>query len=504
MPATSFSILGDTPVEKSRDSLNFGEFVEPFARRLIESVGNTPFTVGIFAPWGQGKSTVMRMLQAQLEGRGCPTIWFEPWKYNGREGVWKGLALTLVGQVRRNETLRAELMRRQAPLKAFAAKALWGSLIGRDWAQDLVDAVQKEPWSPSLLHEVEEHLETLFELVNRPADDGAPRPLVLFVDDLDRCLPDTALAVLEAVKLVLSRRGLIIVMGIAVEELARAVQAAYAKEMKDTPGPFDKDWGHKYLAKMIQLPFELPFISAASFEDYVGRCLDESHISEVLVDERWKRIIREACRSNLREVKRFVNHFISEMDKAIANQGQAPNQPQLDPRRVAFLVLLGWQFAPFLLHVRNTVSESDLLIRYQLYFGQRLSAAGNESSLRDAYRLAEPAHLDDDALAALFNRLFVIGGPPLVPPFSAGHEIEPYLQFGMRTVDAGQPEATGERATPPAVPVVPESTSPSPAAVTPPVASRPVQDLAVRARELLASAALTPRPLKSARECPSR
>ena len=96
MAGNTFSILGDSPVGVDRDRLNFTTFVEPFAERLIGSVANSPFTVGIFADWGQGKSTVMQMLRTEVSKKGCPTIWFEPWKHNTREAVWKGLALTLV------------------------------------------------------------------------------------------------------------------------------------------------------------------------------------------------------------------------------------------------------------------------------------------------------------------------------------------------------------------------------------------------------------------------
>ncbi len=197
--AQTYSILGDSPVDATKDCLNFGKFVTPFAERLIQSVDNTPFTVGILADWGQGKSTVMRMLKASLEGQGCATAWFEPWKYTGREAVWKGLALTLVREINANDSLRKELGRKKDGLKTFAAKALWSRLIGREWAQDLVDTVKSEPWSPSLLHDFEQNFEVLFEHIDPARQGTEKKPFVLFVDDLDRCLPESALAVLEAV-----------------------------------------------------------------------------------------------------------------------------------------------------------------------------------------------------------------------------------------------------------------------------------------------------------------
>ncbi len=434
--AQTYSILGDSPVDAKRDCLNFGAFVKPFARRLIQSVDNTPFTVGILADWGQGKSTVMRMLQAAVTAEGCPTAWFEPWKYSGREAVWKGLALTLISEIRKDKALRSELRRKKENLKTFAAKALWSRLIGREWAQDLVDTVKSEPWSPSLLHEFEENFETLFEHIDpsrQHASTGAAKPFVLFVDDLDRCLPEAALAVLEALKLVLSRPGLITVMGVAENELSRAVTAAYARETRDVKDALDPEWGRKYMRKVIQMPFPLPVISDASFEAYVGTCLADSGIEADLDhDPRWRLIIRDACQSNLREVKRFLNHLISEMDKADANEASGGHTQELDPRRVAFTLLLGWRFAGFVELIRRQVSDRDLLVRFQLFFAQKAAGQSPDPSLLQD---PEGRFHGDKALASFFNQSLGSSGdkPALVVPFSTWHDVEPYLQFGTRT-----------------------------------------------------------------------
>jgi tetratricopeptide (TPR) repeat protein len=495
-----FAILGDSPVRASGDRLNFNDFVEPFAERLIQSAANTPFTVGIFADWGQGKSTVMQMLRLATEDKKCPTIWFEPWKHNTREAVWKGLALTMVTQIRANEKLASEVRRKASSIKRFSAKALWGFLIGKDWAEELLTAIEKEPWSPTLLHEFEENLNTLFALFQEgPRKDSTP--MVLFVDDLDRCLPDAALAVMEALKLVLNRPGLITVMGIAETELSRAVMAAYGKELKEAKVELDPGWGQKYIRKIIQMPFPLPVISEASFHKYVGSCLDESFVGTALGnDARWLEIIREACESNLREVKRFINHFISEVDKATANS--ETNQHSLNPPRVAFVLLLAWRFGDFLMHIRRRAGERELLVRYQLYFAQQASGERAEAAL-----LPEP----DSPFAAnvllrdFFNRCFT-GDTVLVLPFAEWSDIEPYLQFGLRAPKgpaapvAERPEssaAAGQAApsvtysttaksqvtVPPAAPpaqVVPPSTQ-----STPPAPSESGREFAARVQTLI-------------------
>ena len=439
MSKTTYSILGDSPPSVDEDTLRFGAFVEPFADRLIASVDNTPFTVGIYADWGQGKTTVMQMLRTHLEHRKCVTIWFDPWKYNSREAVWKGLALTLASQVREKQTLLREYRRKRAGMKSTLAEFLTSRLIGDRWAEKVVKAIETEPWSPTLLHEFEKDLAKLFALV-APDGDGktAKLPVILFVDDLDRCLPEAALGVLEALKLVLNRRGLITVIGIAEEELTRAVAAAYAKELEALNVPYDQAWGAKYMQKIIQMPLPVPVVTDRSFDNYVLSCLQRSLVAEALGQpERWCAVIRDVCGRNLREVKRFINHFISEMDKAQANSAALGTEASFDPPRVGFTLSLAWpRFRRFYDHIRERVDDPDLLVRYQLFFSPQ--SALDIEALRDPN---QTFHEDRD-LRRLFNLCFSApkGETPLVVPFVGWSDFAQYLQFGINPQPGSQTE----------------------------------------------------------------
>lgn len=431
--AGPFAVLGDQPAALGEDRLGFERFAASLARRLLTSVAHTPFTVGVLGDWGQGKTTVMRMLQARLEAEGCPTIWLEPWKYNDREGVWKGLALTLVREIKARDSLVREIRRKQGALEKFFGGFLWSRLIGDKWGEKLVEAATTEPWSAASLHEMESTLDDLFRLAS-PADHG--HPIVLFVDDLDRCLPEAARSVLEAVKLVLARKGLITVLGIAEGELARAVHAAYAESMKGTIAELDPEWGRKYIRKIIQMPFPVPQISEGSFDAYVGHCLRASGVASLLGDRtEWHAIVRETCGANLREVKRFLNRFIAEMDKAAANLDALKDEGRAgvidvtaNPARVAFVLLLAWRFREFYRHVR-TGARRDLLYRYQLAFTSDLPDEEAAEKLLDP---GQEFHLDD-ALAEFFRRCLrgADGVAPLVPEFRDWRDLLPYLQFGL-------------------------------------------------------------------------
>jgi predicted KAP-like P-loop ATPase len=76
----------------------------------------TPLVVGIFGDWGTGKTSLMRLLEAELLARGAAegnqllTLWFDAWKYARQEqSLWRALLLKVITDLgARVEQLTAE------------------------------------------------------------------------------------------------------------------------------------------------------------------------------------------------------------------------------------------------------------------------------------------------------------------------------------------------------------------------------------------------------------
>ena len=96
---------------------------------------------------------------------------------------------------------------------------------------------------------------------------GGERRLFVFVDDLDRCLPEDAVAALEAIKLFLDLPGCVFVLGMDRTVVEQGIRVRYQKLMEQEAG-FDP---RAYLDKIIQLPFTLPPLGSRQ----IGRYLDE-------------------------------------------------------------------------------------------------------------------------------------------------------------------------------------------------------------------------------------
>jgi hypothetical protein len=103
-----------------------------------------------------------------------------------------------------------------------------------------------------------------------PLDKSALNFVVL-VDDLDRCLPEKAVEMLEAIKLFLDVQGCAFVLALDDEVIERGIAHRYRDYLKPTPGvrqPMPIT-GHEYLEKIVQLPFRLPRWSKREVREFL-------------------------------------------------------------------------------------------------------------------------------------------------------------------------------------------------------------------------------------------
>lgn len=103
------------------------------------------------------------------------------------------------------------------------------------------------------------------------------KQLVVLIDDLDRCLPDTAIETLEAVRLFVftSRTAFVIAADEAVIEYA---VRKHFPDLPDTTGP--QTYARSYLEKLIQVPFRIPALGDTETRIYVTLLLMGAELGE--------------------------------------------------------------------------------------------------------------------------------------------------------------------------------------------------------------------------------
>ncbi|NJL54523.1 hypothetical protein HC928_04500 [bacterium] len=153
--------------------------------------------------------------------------------------------------------------------------------------------------------------------------------LVVFIDDLDRCLPEQAISVLEALKAFLDVQGCIFVLGVDREIIERGIRVRYkefalAGEIGTRLFPVA---GRDYLEKIVQIPFELPPLEPETIQQFLtGRLTTdvENLCSEPIYPDNFHRqgdtptetnarylakVMTAGLSRNPRKVKRTLNTF---------------------------------------------------------------------------------------------------------------------------------------------------------------------------------------------------
>lgn len=148
--------------------------------------------------------------------------------------------------------------------------------------------------------------------------------LVVFIDDLDRCLPEKVIQVLEAIKLFLEVKNTVFVVGVASEVVHRGIERWYGFKPGDLVDDGGKAFsGTDYLEKIIQLPFRLPTIDAERFQQFLeehGRLLPEGCCE----------LLALGMPPNPRKAKRTLNVF-----GLLLRLGEVRLEADLDPRLLA-------------------------------------------------------------------------------------------------------------------------------------------------------------------------
>lgn len=339
------TVLNDGPllVEKaSNESFDLSSILIPLYDIMRHPKTQTPLSMAIYGDWGSGKTSAMRWLEAILkewkksdpkpeDGVIVRPVWFYPWKYQEQDDVWRGLiSEVILASINVEDATPARVKNAvkkfggflgrsfinavsKVKLKADAGnEAIGGKVVGEvdlSFFKDIAEDFQQtnHPEKGYLNH----FESTLQEWIKETITENKER-MVIFIDDLDRCMPKVALQVLEALKLYLNIPDLIFVVGVDRNVIDRLVTEHY----KDLG--LEEEKSKNYLAKMFQVEVTIS-PTEMQIEHYLQSQLAEmqsrknDYWNKELVDSQrniFTDIILELTNRNPREVKRLLNSML--------------------------------------------------------------------------------------------------------------------------------------------------------------------------------------------------
>lgn len=325
-----------TDNETSLDLLGFRVHAE-LIRSVVTDANLLPVTIGVFADWGGGKTSLMKMLEESFEPESwepstkeheqckrTACLYFNGWLFEGYDDAKSAIlssVLVALGEHKRfgpkvrdkcvsllksvNWMRVAHLGLKHVAIPAIAAYATGGASLVPTIA---ASAGSLLPWSASkpdsnppaapnpkdgdeavdwesLIRKDQSNagpldVRTFREKFGQLLKDSDIDSLVVLIDDLDRCSPERIIENLEAIKLFLNVDNTAFIIGADPRIVRHAIAWKYKHnedkvEIEDEAPTIVTD----YLEKLIQYPYRLPRLSPAEIETYMALLFCQTHLS---------------------------------------------------------------------------------------------------------------------------------------------------------------------------------------------------------------------------------
>jgi predicted KAP-like P-loop ATPase len=311
--------------ETETDFLNYSEVAELIAE-MIATPDLLPISLGVFGGWGVGKSSTLRLVERELSKAGSTylVIRFDAWLYqdfdNARTALMSviadelfraappGLKEKAKGLFSRINKLRAlglivegGALAMGVPTFGLLARGLEGiaDVISGDAGSEDVDSIEKGAAeavqkTKGLLKDAKDREPpqeiAAFRTEFGEVLAGLDKTLVVFIDNLDRCLPENAIHTLEAVRLFLFMPKTAFVIA-ADEDMIRH---AVARHFHDPGERHVAD----YLDKLIQMPVRVPRLGVQEVRAYLFLLLCGVAVTDAAIREQLRKYLIESLQQS--------------------------------------------------------------------------------------------------------------------------------------------------------------------------------------------------------------
>lgn len=301
--------FSDSPTHDDKFSIE--NYINGLSNFITEC--ETPLTIAIQGDWGTGKTSIMYQVEKRLnpekQDKKIQTIFFNTWQYSQFD-MGNNLAVALITDLI-NELNVEDSKKKQfyKKTKSVLSKSLeylnfdFGILNGEkitEKFQDLIISLGEKT------NDIKYLKENLQNIINEAIEVNDYDRIVIFIDDLDRLVPEKAIELLEVLKLFLDCEHCVFVLAIDYNVVVRGAKSKYGKDLDD-------EKGKAFFEKIIQVPFTVP-VANYDLQNFIESslnkldfCFDKYKEKDRKQLETITQLIRYSIGNNPRSINRLFN-----------------------------------------------------------------------------------------------------------------------------------------------------------------------------------------------------
>jgi len=252
-------MFSDQPIKESnQDRFGRATFAKRIAQVISQREEAESIVIGLHAPWGEGKTSVLNMISQELkENENILIVNFNPWRFPDESTLLKHFFKFLA------EKFDASLETKTEKISDFANKYAGAlapiSLFGID-AKGAVESISKAVPEADL-EKLKERIETVLK--------KSKKRIVVIMDDIDRLDKEEIQALFRLVKLSADFHNTAYILSFDVERVAEALAEKYGT------GESAKEAGMAFLEKIVQVSLPLPLVTSQNLRKMAYEELDK-------------------------------------------------------------------------------------------------------------------------------------------------------------------------------------------------------------------------------------
>lgn len=278
--------------ETHEDLIDF-KYLTSSVNLIINNDDLVPSTIGLYGDWGSGKSSLMKMVEIENKKPENIIIHFNGWLFEGYEDAKTALLSTIVDELIKSRTWDKKAIkyigRLVKKVKWFKVLVKSGKIGASAYLASQGDANYETMFEDIANLDIDQYIKEIQDEDKEIIEKGIKEfrndfdkflkatdvnRLIVLIDDLDRCNPDTVITTLEAIKLFLYVDKSVFV--ISADE--RLINYAVKKKFPELPSS-NYDVSTDYLEKLIQFPIRIPAMSESEYETYINLLFAKVHLS---------------------------------------------------------------------------------------------------------------------------------------------------------------------------------------------------------------------------------